>query len=146
MLALHPYLARLRFTIGRLFLALLLILALILASPVGAARGKKEDTPNQPPDSFYSMTFGRSGLDLVVTQYWSKGPFLRSVTVVAGHPIVSIVTGKDYYTYDALTRKGYVIRRSKGSVARDDERQRPFALDLQELIDEGGEKIREETL
>ena len=146
MRALYPFVAPLRLTISRLFLALLLVLGTTLASLAEAARGEPEAQPKQTPDSYYSMTMGRSGFELVVTQYWSAGALFRSVLMVAGHPIVSIVNGKNYYTYDDLTGEGYLIGRSARAIARDDERPRPFALELQELLADGGEKIREETL
>jgi len=105
-----------------------------------------KDTLSEAPNAYYSMTLGRSGFDLVVASYWSLGPLLRSETAVAGHTIVTIVDRKYYYTYDALTRKGYRIGRSKSSIAQDEDRVRPFALDYDVLIAQGGEKIREETL
>jgi hypothetical protein len=127
----------------RLGLALLFIAGASLAS---AAVAEDRDKFSEPPDSYYAMTLGRSDFDLVVASYWSLGPLLRSQTVVAGHLIVTLVDKKDYYTYDALTRKGYRIGRSKKAIARDEERLRPFAMDYIDLIEEGGEKVREETL
>ena len=127
----------------RLGLALLFLVGASLAS---AAVADERDKFQEPPDSYYAMTLGRSDFDLVVASYWSLGPLLRSQTVVAGHLIVTLVDKKYYYTYDVLTRKGYRIGRSKTTIARDGERPRPFALDYIDLIAEGGEKIREETL
>lgn len=132
--------------VGRWILLLAFFFISSFTDPVRAAPGKDQAESQKEPTGFYSMTFGRSGLDLVVAQYWSRGPLLRSVTVVAGHPIVTLVNGEKYYTYDALTREGYVIQRSKQVVAQDRDRIRPFATDLEELIEAGGEKVREENL
>lgn len=133
-----------------LFLACLraggaLLLLLIWSSASVSVAEDKEALP-EATNEYYSMTLGRSGFDLVVASYWSLGPLLRSETAVAGHTIVTIVDKKHYYTYDALTRKGYRVGRSKSSIAQDEGRLRPFALDYNVLIDQGGEKIREETL
>ena len=124
--------------------SVLLLLLIWTSASVSVAEDK--DTPSEAPNSYYSMTLGRSGFDLVVASYWSLGPLLRSETAVAGHTIVTIVDKKYYYTYDALTRKGYRIGRSKSSIVQDADRLRPFALDYNLLIAQGGEKIREETL
>lgn len=124
----------------------LVILALSGVGRVSASVADEQDKSFKPPGSYYSMTLGRSNLDLVVVTYWSLGPLLRSETVVAGHLIVTLVDEKYYYTYDALTRKGYRIGRSKLAIADDKERLRPFALDYFELVAQGGEKVREETL
>ena len=124
----------------------LALLFLVGASVASAAVADERDKFQEPPGSYYAMTLGRSGFDLVVASYWSLGPLLRSQTVVAGHLIVTLVDKKYYYTYDALTRKGYRIGRSKKAIAQDAGRLRPFALDYVDLIAEGGEKVREETL
>ena len=113
----------------------------------GAVAQEKATQPTaNTPNAYYAMTFGHSDFDRVMAQYWSLGSLFRSETVVAGHPIVTLVDKKYYYTYDALTRRGYRIKRSSSSVAKDKERIRPFALDLYELWAAGGEKIREESL
>lgn len=137
------------FSHGSLLVILRLGLGVLFLAGTGSASiaaADDQDKFSEPPESYYAMTLGRSGFDLVVASYWSLGPLLRSQTVVAGHLIVTLVDKKHYYTYDALTRKGYRIGRSKTAIAQDGERMRPFALDYVELIAEGGEKVREETL
>lgn len=132
-----------------LSMALRMALVVLLCGEAGTALGAVADNKDkfsEPPGSYYSMTLGRSSFDLVVANYWSLGPLLRSQTIIAGHLIVTLVDEKYYYTYDAVTRKGYRIGRSKSAIALDKKRLRPFALDYTDLISEGGEKVREETL
>lgn len=124
----------------------LVLLCSLTPGAVGAAVANEGETFSDPPGSYYSMTLGRSSFDLIVANYWSLGPLLRSQTIIAGHLIVTLVDEKYYYTYDAVTRKGYRIGRSKSAIARDKTRLRPFALDYTDLIAEGGEKVREESL
>lgn len=138
-------------TLRALGIALLAALALQLAAPAalgakgdrkgGEGKGGRRGTPG-----FFATTFGRSERELVVVHYWSKGTYFRSETIIAGHPIVTVVRDADYYTWDALTRQGYVIRRTDAAVAQDRRRKRPFGLELEDLIADGGEKIRSESL
>ena len=120
-------------------------LALISAESVVAAKPDPLESPKALP-GIYAATFGRSGADFLIVQYWSKGRLFRSETIVAGHPLVTIVNGAHYYMYDTLTRKGYVVTRSAGTQAADAKRGRPFANDLDNLLEDGGELVRSEDL
>lgn len=126
------------------------LLILLAAGEVQAAKeqpkGGEARAPSKDQIGFYATTFGRSAFEVVIVQYWSKGDSFRSETIVAGHPIVTLVRGKEYFTWDALTGEGYVVARTDVAMARDKERERPFGTELQEILDQGGEKIRSETL
>jgi hypothetical protein len=129
-----------------------------LVVPASAATARKEGAEDARPArsagtesgrremGFFATTMGQSGFEVVLVHYWSKGTRFRSETVVAGHPIVTLVRGDEYYTWDALTREGYVVRRTASAIAADARRPRPFGTELNELVAEGGEKIRSETL
>ena len=91
-----------------------------------------------------ALTRGEAGLNL--THFWSKGGWLRSETVVAGHKIVTIVRGQTYYAYDALTGEGLAIGREPAAVARQQRHDRPFGNEYRIMLEQGAEKIRDEKL
>jgi len=78
---------------------------------------------------------------LRVEYFWSKGSRLRSETVVAGRPILTLVSGEFYYVIDMLAAKGVAIRRSASALAADAERGRPFGRDGERMLAEGAEKV-----
>jgi outer membrane lipoprotein-sorting protein len=135
----HPTRSGVRFVLN------LFALLLVLGPALGAAK-PEAGKASKPVPGLYAATFGRSGADYLYVQYWSKGTLFRSETVVAGHPIVTIVNGSAYYMYDTLTKLGYVVTRSAHTQAMDAKRQRPFANDLDILKEDGGELIRSEAL
>ena len=49
-----------------------------------------------------ALSLRRTDSGVQATQFWSKGPMLRSETVLAGHKRVTLVRGEDYVTYDAF--------------------------------------------
>jgi hypothetical protein len=83
---------------------------------------------------------------LRVIDYWSKDADMRARTLIAGHPITTLVRGDRYVVFDELTGRGVDIRRSKQALASDMRRLRPFAFELEELIADGGEKIEDVTI
>ncbi len=97
-------------------------------------------------EGLYAASFGRTDRGVIMIHYWSKGPRFRSETIVAGHPIITIVNGDFYYMMDELTQIGVSIRRTPQAIAADATRRRPFANELDEVIANGGEKIRSETV
>jgi outer membrane lipoprotein-sorting protein len=131
-------------------------LVLVPVSSASAAKGKSEDSKqkkskqqaqsSRDTPGFYSTTVGRSANDMVVVQYWSKAALFRSETIVAGHPIITLVNGDRYYTWDGLTKSGYVVKRSAPAVELDASRTRPFGMEFEDVLADGGEKIRSETL
>lgn len=78
--------------------------------------------------------------------YWSHGVKFRFETVIDGHPIVNIVNGSNYYALDLFSGVGIVIERSAKAVAQDRLVSRPFGNDHIQLLNEGGELVREEVL
>jgi outer membrane lipoprotein-sorting protein len=137
------------------FRSLLCVLPCLLAFPAWAQQ--KESSPPAKPSAeaagqegggatWYAQALARGEAGLNVTHFWSKGPLLRSETVVAGHKIVTIVNGEWYYAYDALTGQGIAIRRDPRAVAQDGTRNRPFGNEYASLMDQGAELVREETL
>jgi hypothetical protein len=139
--------------------AVFLLLGLVLPpamAPLGTALAADMDKQT-PSDSkaenpvpidvgFWATSRARTDYEVVVVQYWSVGPLLRAEAVTRGQNIVTLVNGDYYYAYDALTNSGYRIRRTAGAIAADSGRKRPFGMHLQEILDQGGEKIREDTL
>ena len=65
---------------------------------------------------------------------------------MGGHQIVTIVNGKTYYAYNSLTREGVAIRRSAAAIAADSPDRRPFGNELETMISQGAEKVREEVV
>jgi outer membrane lipoprotein-sorting protein len=118
----------------------------VRAEDAEAAGAEKEGSSAHAAEGMYATTLGRSEFEARIGQFWSKGSLFRSETVLRGHPLITVVNGVFYYTYDELSGRGYAIRRSPEAVLADASRRRPFATDLDRLIADGGEKIREEQL
>ncbi len=124
-----------------------LLVALPATTSVSAAQPPGRDDASQSgTPGFYSITVGRSARDMIVVHYWSKGTLFRSETIVSGHPIITLVNGDFYYTWDDLNKSGYVVRRSREAILLDRSRIRPFGMELEDLIADGGEKIRSEEI
>jgi hypothetical protein len=123
-------------------LALSVLLSFAALAPAAAEEPKKPSGPA----TWYAQALTRGEAGLNVTHFWSKGPMLRSESVVAGHKIVTIVRGDRYYAYDGLSGEGLSIRRDPAIVAADRADQRPFAREYEILIGQGAELVREETL
>ena len=120
-----------------------LLLGLWLALPGGAA----DPPPERAADSTWyaqAVTTGEGGLS--VTHFWSSGPLLRAETVIGGRKIVSLVDRESYLAFDALGGQGLRIARAPGAIAQDAGRLRPFGNELDVLIRQGAEKVRDETL
>lgn len=116
------------------------------ARPADAEAGQPGKSSTAPPDSFFATTLGRSNFDIVLVHYWSNGAKFRAETIVLGHPIITVVSDGWYYTWDGLTGEGYAIRRDAPAIASDGRRPRPFGLELQQMLDQDGTKIRSESL
>ena len=130
--------------IGTAGLALGLALVVLLAHPVAAEEDESGEKSAIP--SWYTQTFARSDTGSNVTYFWSLRSKLRSETVVRGHKLVTIVNGDTYYVYDALAMTGIAIRRAPAALAAESPDLRPFGNETQLLIEQGGEKIREEDV
>ncbi len=121
-----------------------LALSALVAHP--AAAEKDEDIEKPATPSWYAQTIARSDTGLNITYLWSLKSKFRAETVSRGHRLVTIVNGDIYYVYDALTMTGIVIRRAPAALAAESPDRRPFGNEAQILIDQGGEKIREESI
>jgi len=121
-------------------------LALSALAVLPAAAEKDKAAENPATQAWYAQTFARGDTGLNVTNLWSLKSQFRAETVARGHKLVTIVRGDTYYVYDALTMTGVAIRRAPAAVAADSRNSRPFGNEAQILVDEGGEKIREETI
>jgi hypothetical protein len=105
---------------------------------------KEEDAPSV--DSWYAQTIAQSPAGLNVNYFWSLGPKFRAETVAAGHKIVTIVSGDTYYAYNAVLMSGVAIRRTPEAIAADSSKRRPFGNEVEVLLSQGAERIREEIL
>ncbi len=98
------------------------------------------------PTTWFAQVIAHSELGLNVTYFWSKGPMMRAETVVAGHKIVTIVRGDRYYAYDVINQRGISILRTVAALELDAPNRRPFGNELEKLIAQGAEKVREEEV
>jgi hypothetical protein len=135
-------------------LASLLCLALLAVASVRAEDAPAVKEPDAKPEAqaaagpptWYAQALARGSAGLNVTHFWSKGPWLRAETVVAGHKVVNVVKGPWYYAYDGLTGKGIAVRRDPKAVEQDSPDRRPFGREYEILTRQGAELIREEDL
>jgi len=104
---------------------------------------KVEAAKTKPPETWHATAYVRGRMGIRVIDYWSKGPNMRARTLIAGHPITTIVRGDRYVVVDGLTGSGLAIRRSKIAMGDDATRIRPFAFEFDEMIRDGGEKIED---
>ncbi|MDP6980695.1 MAG: hypothetical protein QF570_19195 [Myxococcota bacterium] len=125
-------------------------LVIALATPataLDAKAGKKtkstSDAAATAPATWYARTRIATKFGPVVNHYWSKGPWLRSETILAGHRVITIVNATHYYVCDLVMGEGTAIERSPKAIAQDKDRGRPFARELDDLIASGGEMIHE---
>lgn len=115
-------------------------------APKADAHGRPAAQPGSPPPTWYAQALAHGAAGLNVTYFWSKGPKLRAETVVAGHKIVTIVSGDWYYAYDGLTGRGLAIRRDPLAVAKDAKLSRPFGNEYESLTEQGAELVRKEDV
>jgi hypothetical protein len=121
-----------------------LALSALLAQPVAAAKDEKPEKAAIP--SWYAMALVHGDTGLNVTYLWSLKSKFRAETVVRGFKFVTIVNGDTYYVYDALIMTGIAIRRAPAALAAESPDRRPFGNEAQALIEQGGEKVREEGI
>ena len=136
------------FLISRVVVSLSLAIALSWAGIAVADPGAEGPVggAGPTPTNWYvsAVISGRSGYR--ITHLWSKGPKMRSETMLGSHPITTIVRGRHYRVFDRLTGEGIEIERAPRAVAEDESRVRPFGNDLEEVIRAGGEKVEEAEL
>ncbi len=130
--------------------ALLAGLLLGLAAPAGAqeepaaAAPGGAGTPAPPPIWHVQAMTSSESTPPTVTYFWSKGRSLRSLTVVAGRPVTTIVHKDQYYVVDELAGRGIAIQRSNRALEDDREGGRPFAREFEVMIAGGAERVRTE--
>jgi hypothetical protein len=107
--------------------------------------GQYPGAGTEPGLTWYAQALARGPGGLNVTNFWSKGPYMRAETVIAGHKIITIVKDEWYYAYDATLADGIRVRRTPEAIAKDAPYKRPFGNDVVKLIQHGGERIREEN-
>ena len=121
-----------------------LVLSALAAQPATAEKDKSITKPAGL--SWYTQSYTRSDTGLTISYLWSLNSKFRAETVVRGHNLVTIVNGDTYYSYDALTMAGIAVRRAPAALAAESPDRRPFGNEAQALIDQGAEKIREESV
>jgi len=126
--------------------AALLGLALVALGNAAIAAEKNAGDEKPAIASWYAETVSHSDSGMNVTHLWSLDSRFRAETVIRGLELVTIVSGDTYYTYDATTMTGIAIRRAPAAIAEDKRAPRPFGNELDLLIRDGGEKVREETV
>jgi hypothetical protein len=119
---------------------------LLLAAVAVRAEDEAPAADAVPAPSWYAQALARGPRGINVTHFWSRGAAMRAETVVAGHRIVTIVKGEYYYAYDAIAKNGVQIRRTPAALAADSPTRRPFGNELELLIGQGAEKIRDDSL
>jgi len=121
--------------------ALGLTLSALISAP-----GSAKEADEQTVQSWYAQTVARGPAGLNVNYFWSLDKKFRAETVVSGHKVVTIVSGDTYYAYDAVLMSGIAIRRAAKAIAADSSKLRPFGNEVEVLLSQGAEKIREEVL
>lgn len=111
------------------------------ADPAPDSSGKFKQ--RKVPSTYHATAYVRGSMGIRVIDYWSRGSSMRARTMIAGHPILTLVHGDRYVSIDLMTRQGVSIRRPPNAMAQDAKRVRPFAFELDDVIAEGGEKIEE---
>ncbi len=121
-----------------------LALLAFVAQPAAAEKDKSIEKP--AIRSWYTQSYTRSDTGLTISYLWSLNSKFRAETVIRGHNLVTIVNGDTYYSYNALTMAGIAVRRAPAALAAESPGRRPFGNEAQALIDQGGEKVREESI
>ena len=110
---------------------------------------KRDSNSDAAPDSvnsWYSQAVSQGRAGINVTNFWSLNSLFRAETVVGGHKIITIVTGSTYYAFDALAMNGVAIERSQRAIDADDPDRRPFGNEIETMLAQGAEKVREEVV
>jgi hypothetical protein len=118
--------------------------ALALALCAAPARAQAPEAKGAP--TWFTQALAYTDMGLNVSYFWSKGARLRTETVIAGRLITTIVSGDTYYAYDAVGQNGIAVVRSPKAIAADADGRRPFGRELETLVAQGAERVREETL
>lgn len=115
-------------------------LVAVFAAPVFAPKAAF----SEEPETWYVEKYAAGDVPVRVEQLWSRGPLFRAESVVAGHPIVTIVRGDQYIIIDRIRRQGVTIERAPEAIAESEKHNRPFGNELQGLLAAGGEFVKVE--
>ena len=121
--------------------ALRAFLFVLLCASAVAAQDEESAATAEGPISWSALSLRRTDAGVQATQFWSKGPMLRSETVLGGHKVVTLVRGEDYVAYDAFSRRGISIKRHPDAVALDTPDRRPFGNEYELLLARGAEPV-----
>jgi hypothetical protein len=109
------------------------VLLWILLSPLEAAA--------QPVQTWAASRLTQSDSGNLVEYLWAKGNRMRSQTVIAGRPVITLVNENRYIIIDLLNKEGVSIERSPTARRQDAQRSRPFGNEAAQLIEAGAEKV-----
>jgi hypothetical protein len=93
------------------------------------------------PSTWHATAFVSGIGTYRIIHHWSQGASMRAETLIAGHPITTIVHGDRYAVIDRLTGRGLEVARAPRSLAQDAGRLRPFAFEPDEIRAAGGELV-----
>jgi len=133
------------------------LLGAVVVSVSAAAAQQPQTGGQKQPDqaavkvesepTWYASSLSRNDTgSYLVVHFWSKGARFRAETVIAGHRVTTIVNGKTYFVLDPVLSTGVAIRRSVLAIAQDATRGRPFGKELEQILRDGGEKVRKERV
>lgn len=105
----------------------------ILLAPISAG--------SQPVQTWAASRLTQSDSGSLVEYLWSKGDRMRTQTVIAGRPVVTLVNETRYIIIDMLGKEGVSIERSETARRQDAKRPRPFGNEAAQLIAAGAEKV-----
>lgn len=125
--------------------------ALLLAFALGADEGDKKQKKGEAeaaPETWYAQLFTHGDTIVRIDQIWSKGRKLRAELVVQGRSFLTLVNGDRYIVIDQTGGNGVAIRRAPEAIAIDAKhpKQRPFGREAEDLIAQGAEVVRSDTL
>lgn len=135
--------------------ALALLLApgtALAAKPSRKAKPSRREAAAKPGGaeraSWYAQRITRGDTGIFIVTLWSKGRRMRAETIVAGVPILTLVSGEYYYVIDQVQKQGLAVRRSPAALAIDHEHPnaRPFGTEGESLKARGAELVREEKI
>ena len=135
---------------GRLPRSLLLLVIVASIASSAGAEPEPESASTGPTrlgvTTWFAQAMARTDAGLNITHFWSKGAQLRAETIIAGRKVVTIVSGRRYTTWDALSGAGLSLERSEAAVLEDSPDVRPFGREFDTLLAQGAEKVRDDTL
>ena len=125
---------------------LLRVLVLVWTCTLAASSATaKESTPPEN-DTWYALSVVQATSRMTVSHHWSREDSYRSLTIIDGIPIVTIVTRDTYYTINAMDGSGVGIARSKAAIRDDAKRGRPFATEWEDLVEAGGTMVGSQVI